>query len=120
VLRVRREQLAAARGALVSALSTRLPSWGYRLPAGGLSLWCELPRPVSSALTTAAAEHGVQLAAGPLFAPEGGLERFVRLPFTQPAATLEDAVDRIASAWGQATQERRGRRTPRRDPALVT
>ena len=28
------------------------------------------------------------LAAGPSFAPEGGLDRFVRLPYTQPAHVL--------------------------------
>ena len=118
VLDIRRPQLAESRSALVSALADRLPSWCFRLPAGGLSLWCELPRPVSSAMTAAAERHGVHLAAGPLFAPEGGLERFVRLPFTQSPGTLVEAVDLLAAAWDEGV--RAGRRTPRRDPALVT
>jgi DNA-binding transcriptional MocR family regulator len=107
ILAIRREQLAASRAALVSALATRLPSWRFRVPAGGLCLWCELPRPVSSAMTLAAAGQGVQLAAGPLFAPEVGLERYLRLPFTQSPAVLEEAVDRLAAAWDQALPRRR-------------
>jgi DNA-binding transcriptional MocR family regulator len=95
----RRQRLLESRAALVGALAEHLPSWCYRLPAGGLSLWCELPRPVSSALAAAALDHGVRLAAGPQFAPEGGLDRFVRLPFTQPPDALRDAVGRIGEAW---------------------
>jgi DNA-binding transcriptional MocR family regulator len=122
VLGLRRRQLAESRAALVGALASRLPSWRYRVPAGGLSLWCELPRPLSSALAQAAPKEGVLVAAGPLFAPEGGLERFVRLPFTRPADELVLAVDRLASAWETVTEERRParRRTRDRAPALVT
>lgn len=117
VLAIRRAQLAASRAALVSTLAQELPSWQFRMPAGGLSLWCELPRPVSSALTGAAQRHGVQLAAGPLFAPEGGLERFLRLPFTQAPETLADAVTRLAAAWEDGVRPRRARD---RSATLVT
>ena len=88
------------------------------MPAGGLSLWCELPRPVSSALVRSASEQGVRLAAGPLFAPEGGLERFVRLPYTRSPEQLGEATERLARAW-QETQPVR-RTTRRAAPALVT
>ena len=117
VLRVRRRQLRESRAALVAALAAELPDWRFRVPAGGLSLWCELPRPVSSAFVVAATEHGVQLAAGPLFAPEGGLERRVRVPYTQPPATLTDAVRRLATAWQEGLPRRTAKR---RAPALVT
>ena len=103
VLALRREQLAASRAALVSGLATHLPTWRFRVPAGGLSLWCELPRPASSTLVRTAATVGVRLAAGPLFAPEGGLERFVRLPWTRSPEQLTEATERLAQAW-QETQ----------------
>jgi DNA-binding transcriptional MocR family regulator len=115
VIAVRREQLADSRAALVSALTRRLPSWSFRVPAGGLSLWCELPRPASTALVAAAERHGVRLAPGPLFAPEGGLERFLRVPYTLPAGDIPEAVDRIAAAWDDL--EARGRRSGRRRAA---
>jgi DNA-binding transcriptional MocR family regulator len=117
VLEVKRRRLRESRAALVSALAARLPDWRFRVPPGGLSLWCELPRPVSSAFTLVAAEHGVQLAAGPLFAPEGGLERRVRLPYSQPPDSLAEAVDRLATAWDEGLPRRAPRR---RVPALVT
>ena len=41
----------------------------------------------------------VLLASGPSFAPEGGLDRFVRVPYTQPAHVLTDAVARLGRAW---------------------
>jgi DNA-binding transcriptional MocR family regulator len=88
------------------------------VPAGGLTLWCELPRPTATALAAVAERHGVQIAPGPLFAPEGGLDRYVRLPFSQPAARLDEAVDRLAGAWSDLPTAVRSRRKPA--PALVT
>jgi DNA-binding transcriptional MocR family regulator len=117
VFAIRREQLTTSRAALVSALASQLPSWCFRMPAGGLSLWCELPRAASSTLAAVAPGFGVRLAPGPLFAPEGGLDRFVRLPYTESPAQLSDAVTRIASAWDEALS---GRPSSKRATALVT
>ena len=83
-----------------------------------VAAWCELPRAASSALVRSAAAEGVRLAAGPLFAPEGGLERFVRLPYTRSPEQLAEATERLARAW-QETQPQR-RTTRRAAPALVT
>ncbi len=106
VLAHRRDQLRASRSALTEALSRRLPDWGYLTPSGGLALWCELPAPLSSALTAAAEPHGLLLAPGPSFAPDGGLERFVRLPYTHAPERLTTAVDRLAEAWQDAQRHR--------------
>jgi DNA-binding transcriptional MocR family regulator len=117
VLEHHRRQLRASRTALADALAQRLPDWRFRTPPGGLALWCELPSPHSSALSTAAERNGLLLPAGPSFAPEGGLERFVRIPFTQRPEVLEEAVDRLAGAWDQAQRDRGG--ATRRRPPLV-
>jgi DNA-binding transcriptional MocR family regulator len=119
ILQLRRAQLREARSALMTAVAAELPSWRWSAPAGGLSLWCELPRPAASRLVATAAEHGVRIAPGPMFAPEGGLERFVRLPFTVGPDQLSEAVTRLARAW-EHTSDQRGRRSRRQDPALVT
>ncbi len=119
----RREQLRERRSALVSAVARHLPDWRFRVPAGGLSLWCELPEPRSTALCAAAARHGVTLAAGPLFAPEGGLERHVRLPYAKSPDELETAIGRVAVAWQEVAggHLRSGRaRAPRARESLVT
>ncbi len=114
ILAERREVLRRSRDTLVDALRERLPSWRFRVPVGGQALWCELPEALSSALVVAAERHGVRLAAGPAFAPEGGLERFLRLPYTRRPDELARAVERLAVAWDEARRHRsvRGPRTP--------
>lgn len=110
----RREQVRASRAALVAALRADLPEWRFVEPAGGLALWCELPEPLSSALATAAAREQVHLASGASFAPEGGLERYIRLPYTRPPEELEEAVGRLVVAWQDARRQRTsaGSRSP--------
>ncbi|MDG4788734.1 PLP-dependent aminotransferase family protein [Micromonospora sp. WMMD1102] len=97
IVAARREQLAAQRDALLAALRTELPNWRVCPPSGGVTLWAELDGPVASALARAAEDVGVRLAPGPRFGLDGTLERFLRLPFTLPAAELTEAVRRIAA-----------------------
>jgi DNA-binding transcriptional MocR family regulator len=89
----------------LTALAEHLPAWKVRVPSGGLSLWCELPTAGSVDLAPRAADKGVLLAAGPSFAPEGGLDRFLRVPYTQPAHVLTDAIARLGEAWRSTLAE---------------
>ncbi|HET6168343.1 MAG TPA: PLP-dependent aminotransferase family protein [Marmoricola sp.] len=100
----RRDNLRASRDAALAALAEHLPEWKVRPPAGGLSLWCELPddRAHSSDLVPYAAGRDILIVPGPAFAPEGGLDRFLRIPFTAPAHVLEDAIAALAIAWRDA------------------
>ncbi len=97
----RRAQLRASRDALMVALRSELASWTVTPPRGGLAIWAELPEPVSSTLTFVAERYGLLLASGPSFAPEGGLERYLRLPYTLPPASLVQAVSRLRLAWDE-------------------
>jgi DNA-binding transcriptional MocR family regulator len=106
VLAERRRMLRRSRTAAVTALAAHLPEWRVPDIHGGLALWCELPEPLSTTLALAAEPHGVLLAAGPAFAPEGGYDRFLRIPLTQPADVLTDAVRRLAPAWDDARSGR--------------
>lgn len=94
-----RDRLLAQRDTLASALADRLPDWTFRLPRGGLAIWCELPEPAGTALADEAERLGVIVAPGPVFAVDDGLDRFVRIPFTISSDQLVIAVDRIAQAW---------------------
>jgi DNA-binding transcriptional MocR family regulator len=112
----RRVQLAVQRDALLGALAHQLPEWRVTVPRGGVTLWAELDGPVSSALARAAEEVGVRLAPGPRFGLDGTLERFLRLPFTLPAADLVEAVGRIAAI--RYDLDRAGRQRWR-EPAVI-
>lgn len=114
-----RSKLRGQRDALASALGDRLPDWRFRLPRGGLCLWCELPATGAAgggalALAAEAERNGVVVSPGPVFALDGGLGSFVRIPFTRPADELRLAVSRLAEAWTTVGRQARAAATPRR------
>lgn len=99
ILPQRREQLYARRAALRAALAAELPEWQPVAGSGGMSLWVQLPTPVSTALAATAPNYGVILAAGPRFGVQGAFERFVRLPYTRTEDDLALVVKAIAAAY---------------------
>ncbi|WP_436699294.1 PLP-dependent aminotransferase family protein [Nocardioides sp. BYT-33-1] len=121
LVRGQRARLREQRDAMTGALAARLPDWEFRLPHGGMALWCHLPRAGATALSTEAERHGVLLAPGPSFAPEGGLDRYLRLPYAAAAPELVEAVRRIADAWAVVTSGRAGAAAPPSgaEPVLV-
>ena len=98
ILEGNRARLRQQRDALVAGVSNGLPDWRFRIPTGGLALWCELPAPLATALAAEAEKQGVVVAPGPVFAIEGGLDRYLRIPWTRPADELAAAVEVLAEA----------------------
>lgn len=125
ILALHRERLRQQRDAMVAAVQTHLPDWTFRMPEGGMALWCHLPATESGAGATAlsveAERHGVLLAPGPSFAPAGGLDRYVRLPYAIAPDQLVTAVERIADAWAVVSTGRGGSPRPASgaEPVLV-
>lgn len=105
VLDAHRQRLRTQRDALSNALRRELPTWRFRDPTGGLTLWCELPTPHATALAAEADARGVAFAPGPVFSVEGGYERHVRLPYTLPVDALERAVVVLREAWAATHEE---------------
>ncbi len=101
-----RATLRAQRETLVAELGQHLPEFQFRVPDGGLSLWAELPRRVSSRLVAAALDHQLRLLPGSrFFASQGPAgEQFIRLPFTQDHPVLKEAVQRLARAWAEVDE----------------
>lgn len=99
LLSAHRARLREQRDALLDALTQQLPTWRWVRPSGGLAIWCELPSAAATALVAEADRAGVFIAPGPAFAAEGGLDRFVRIPWTRPVDDLTEAVRRLAGAW---------------------
>lgn len=99
ILARRRAQLRGQRATLLAAMAAELPGWYVFPGVGGMSVWAQLPAPVSTALAATAPNHGVLLAAGPRFGVQGAFERFLRLPYTNPEPELRRAVTAIAAAY---------------------
>ena len=94
VLEAHRERLREQRDALDRPPSPRRsPTGPSGCPTGGMALWCRLPTAGATALSVEAERHGVLLAPGPSFAPEGGLDRYLRLPYTVPVPTWRKRYD---------------------------
>ncbi|MFC7341546.1 PLP-dependent aminotransferase family protein [Saccharopolyspora griseoalba] len=98
ILERRREELLERRATLAGALREQLPEWRFRVPDGGLALWCDIGSPVSSRLAVAAEQRGVRLAPGARFSVNGSLERWIRIPYTLPGEQLREAIRRLAAA----------------------
>lgn len=103
--------LRSQRAALQDLLARHLPTWEVPKSDGGLSLWCRLPAPISTALTVLAPEFGVRLAAGPRFGVGGSFERHLRIPYTLPAGDLETAVIALRNAQAKLEAAPQLRRT---------
>jgi DNA-binding transcriptional MocR family regulator len=106
VLAERRAEAKLRRDALVTALRTYVPDWRFRVPEGGLNLWCELPVERGDALARAAESVGLRLARGSQFGVGPGMDRFVRVPYSRPADESEELGQRLAEAWQLALGSR--------------
>ncbi len=96
-------QLRTQRAAMIAALAEQLPQWRWVPGPGGLSLWTQMPLPVSSRLAAAAAGHGVTVTAGPRFGTNGAFEHWVRLPYVHEPDQLRLAVSGLAAAYRAVT-----------------
>lgn len=110
--RLRREQLKPRRNLLAALLRESLPAWKFRLPAGGLFLWVQLPRGDSREFAQVALRHGVLILPGPAMSAAEQHASFVRLPFLAEDHILRTGVRRLAAAWRDyQSAGMRGRRT---------
>ncbi|GGH98272.1 PLP-dependent aminotransferase family protein [Arthrobacter liuii] len=113
------DMLRGNRAALLALLQDHLPEWETAVPAGGLSVWCRLPTPISTALTVIAPDYGIRLAAGPRFGVGGAFERNLRLPFTLPPEKLEAAVLALKAARDRLDAAPQLRRSLTHAPAVA-
>jgi DNA-binding transcriptional MocR family regulator len=111
-LEARRALLRDRRRVLLDLVREHLPDWQVTSPPGGLCLWAGLPAPVSTALAATSERFGVRLAAGPRFGVDGAFERFIRLPFALAPDELEQAIERIATAYSRLRPASASARSP--------
>jgi DNA-binding transcriptional MocR family regulator len=99
ILASRRTLLCEGRDRLVADLAKRFPDWQVPVVHGGITLWVNLGRPVSSQLSLAARAQGLLVPAGPRFGIDGAFERFLRIPFCYGPEEMPRALDALALAW---------------------
>jgi DNA-binding transcriptional MocR family regulator len=107
------------RDTVLELIAGHLPTWQTERPDGGLSVWCRLPTPLSTALTVIAPDFGIRLAAGPRFGIGGAFEHFLRVPFTLPPEQLETAVLSLRSAQNRLKASPQLRRELNSAPAVA-
>ncbi len=99
VVAVRQPTLAGRAELARELLAEALPSWRPATPAGGLSLWIELPTPCAEALSQQAVRHGVTIATGASAVVDGDGASFIRLCFDRPESQLREGIRRLTEAW---------------------
>ena len=90
--------------ACLTALDKYIPDAVATRPDGGFFLSLTLPQGVSTtAVRTAATKRSLNLADGLAFFPQGGGERFLRLPFCALSPTqIDEGIRRLAEAVKEA------------------
>lgn len=107
------------RDALLDLIAGHLPDWQGERPDGGLSVWCRLPAPISTALAVVAPDFGIRLAAGPRFGTGGAFEHYLRVPFTLPPEQLETAILALRAAQDRLAASPQLRRNVGAPPAAA-
>ena len=86
--------------ACLSALDLHMPDAQKTRPDGGFFISLTLPAGVTTtAVRAKAAARGLNLTDGPSFFPEGGGERFLRLPFCALSSSeIDEGIQRLADS----------------------
>ncbi|GAB3429635.1 PLP-dependent aminotransferase family protein [Flindersiella endophytica] len=96
----RRTSLGAVRELVLAKLAAGLPEWRPLVPAGGASLWVELPSGCSAtAFAERAGRAGVDVLAGPTFSCRDELDGYLRVAFAAPLEEVAAGVDRLVDVW---------------------
>jgi DNA-binding transcriptional MocR family regulator len=88
---------------LAARLRAELPSWRWAEPAGGLSIWVQLPAPVAEPFAQVALRAGVAVATAEALSPGTQHADRLRLSFSSPGAVLVEGISRLARAWRDFT-----------------
>ncbi|MBP6683986.1 MAG: PLP-dependent aminotransferase family protein [Leucobacter sp.] len=99
ILAERAVEHAAQYRVLAEQVSAHFPEWTLPRVGGGVSTWVDLGGRHSTRLARAGAREGVRIAPGPRFGSPGVFERFIRFPFSAPAADLRESVRRLRAGW---------------------
>jgi DNA-binding transcriptional MocR family regulator len=100
--RLRADQRAMLRRNLTlvgDLLAESLPTWGWKPPTGGPSLWIRLPYGTAASFAQVALRYGVEVIPGDVMSPDGSHGDHIRFPYTGEPPVIEETVRRLTQAW---------------------
>jgi DNA-binding transcriptional MocR family regulator len=98
---LRRLEVSESLARLEQLLREHLPTWTWRPPAGGLSLWACLPHGSASDLARIALRRGLAIVPGSVMSPRGAFDDHVRLPLGRGDGMMTAAIKALAEAWSE-------------------
>jgi DNA-binding transcriptional MocR family regulator len=99
VKQLRRQELTPRRDLLLELLQSRVPSWSWQRPKGGLFVWVHLPEGDVRDLAQEALHGGVIVLPGTTLSVDGTHTTWLRLPFFLPPDRLQRGLERLIAAW---------------------
>ena len=104
VKELRRQELTPRLDLLLELLQSRVPSWGWQRPKGGLFVWVHLPEGDIRELAQEALQEGVLVIPGTTLSVDGTHTSWLRLPFFLTPDRLQSGLERLIAAWERYTQ----------------
>jgi DNA-binding transcriptional MocR family regulator len=98
-LEIQREEVRATLAVMEESLRTHLPSWRWPDPAGGRSVWVQLPAGNGNDFAQVALLHGVAVSSGSTVSLDGTFDDHLRIAFVQSPTVIREGCRRLADAW---------------------
>jgi DNA-binding transcriptional MocR family regulator len=95
----RKQELLPGREQTIRLLQEHLPEWEYNRPGGGLFLWVKLAGSNAGAFAQLALRYGVVILPGNMMSADESYGQYIRLPFFQDRAIIEEGLIRLSQAW---------------------
>jgi DNA-binding transcriptional MocR family regulator len=106
LIAARRTALRQSAARFAALLTEAIPGCRFDPPAGGLSLWVQLPGGAdAAAFASRALRHGVSVAPGQFASPTGGHDH-LRLCHDRPDEELVEGTTRLAAVWSETSLPR--------------
>jgi DNA-binding transcriptional MocR family regulator len=106
LIAARRTALRQSAARFAALLTEAIPGCRFDPPAGGLSLWVQLPGGAdAAAFASRALRHGVSVAPGQFGSPTGGHDH-LRLCHDRPDEELVEGTTRLAAVWSETSLPR--------------
>ncbi|MCZ8282582.1 MAG: PLP-dependent aminotransferase family protein [Aquidulcibacter sp.] len=104
----RRHTLRKMRKKALALVHEYLPDWTTIEPIGGLTMWLRMPKPIARQVSDWCLRNHLQVVPGSRFSVYGGLDSFMRLPFSRSEDDLRRGLQLLATAYSTVGTKTKG------------